>query len=301
LLVPLLALLEERSVSKAAERMHMSQPALSASLARLRRHFDDALLRRTGNSYELTPLGAQLLERSHSATRVLDRLFSAQADFDPVTSTREFTIATSDYGSSVIGGPLATVIGEVAPMVRVRFIPMSPILVDRSPDSLRDIDGMFLPHGFIGGVPHLDLFRDRWVCVVSTDNTVVGDTLTLDMLSTLPWVYAYNGRAEYTPAAKQMELLGVDPHVQVVTSSFLVVPSVLEGSNRLALMHEITARRLEAKGGVRVLECPFDVVPFTEAFWWHPVNDHDPEHEWLRSMLSLAVEHAALPQVLTEV
>lgn len=295
LLVPLRALLEERSVSRAAERMHMSQPALSAALSRLRRHFNDPILRRSGNSYELTPLGVQLLERSYAATVGLERLFSAQAEFDPATSTREFTIASSDYCASVLGGSLATVIGEIAPSVRVRFIGMNSTIVDNAPESLRDIDGLLIPHGYLVNVPHLNLFRDRWVCIVSKDNTIVGESLTLEMLSDLHWVYTFSGRNEYTPAAKQMELLGVEPHVDMVTSSFLVVPSVLEGSNRIALVHELSARRMARYGDVRVLECPFDVVPFTEAFWWNAVHDRDPEHIWIRSMLSLAVERAGLP------
>ncbi len=273
----------------------MSQPALSAALARLRRHFNDELLRRNGNSYELTPLGVQLLERSQSATRGMERVFSAQAEFDPSTSTREFSIFSSDYVTSLIGGALATLIGDAAPRVRLRFSNVNSAVIDNFRDTVRDHDGVLVPHGYLADQSHLDLFRDRWVCMVATDNTVVGEKLTTENLSELPWVYIFGGRGEYTPASKQMELLGIEPKVQLVTANFLVVPALVAGSNRIALIQELSARQLLSHGGVRIVEAPFETVPLVEAFWWDAVHDHDPEHMWLRSMLTRSAELAGMP------
>jgi DNA-binding transcriptional LysR family regulator len=285
LLLPLRALLEERSVSRAAERMHMSQPALSAALARLRRHFNDELLERRGNSYTLTPLAAQ-------------RIVLAQAEFDPSTTTREFTVVSSDYGMSVLGGPLATVLSEEAPHARLRFHAISASLVTGAPDSVRHLDGLLMPHGFITDGSREDLFVDRWVCVVAADNAVVGDTLSLDQLSGLPWVHTLSGPSEYTPAAKQLQLLGVEPKVEVVSPSFLATPSLLRGSNRIALVQESLARQMATDGTVRVLEAPFDVVPLVEAFWWNPVYDRYPDHVWFRSILHEAVRRGGLRSAL---
>lgn len=293
LLLPLRALLEERSVSRAAERMHMSQPALSAALGRLRRHFGDELLERRGNNYELTPLAAQLLDRSYSATLSMERIFSAQAEFDPTTSTREFSIFSSDYGMSVLGGGLAEVLAEAAPGVRIRFHSITTPAVTNAPDSLRDYDGLFMPHGYLN-IPHQDMFCDRWVCIVDAHNPEVGESLRLEQLSQLPWVFTFSGPSEYTPASKQMQMLGIEPRVQIVTPSFLALPSLLAGSTRIALVQESVARNMVQDGRMRMLECPFDVVPLTETFWWNPVHERDPEHVWLRSLLPLAVERAGL-------
>ena len=301
LLLPLRALLEERSVSRAAERMQMSQPALSAALARLRRHFNDELLERRGNSYDLTPLAVQLLERAHAATSSLERIFLARADFDPATSTREFSIFSSDYLMSVLGGALASVITEAAPAVRLRFHNMTAGVVMNAPDSLRDHDGLLMPHGYLSNHPHLELFVDRWVGLVATDNDLVGEALNLDQLSELPWVFTYSGPSEYTPAAKQMQLLGVEPRIEIVSPGFLAVPALLAGSNRISLMQESLATRMVAAGGVRAVELPFDVVPLTETFWWNAVHDRDPEHVWFRSMLRLAVERSGLTPAPAEV
>jgi DNA-binding transcriptional LysR family regulator len=294
LLVPLRALLEERSVSRAAARLHMSQPSLSASLARLRRHFGDELLLRVGNSYELTPLAAQLLERSHSASLSLERVFQAHAEFDPTTSTRTFTIFSSDFAMAMLGGPLASVLAESAPGVSVQFENMTSWVVNNAPDSIRDYDGLLLPHGFLRGARFLDLFVDRWVCVVAPDNTEVGEVVRFEQLAELPWVQSFSAQTQFTPAAKQLQMLGVEPRVEIGAPGFLVVPSMLAGTNRIALMQESYARQVEAAGIVRVVDAPFDVVPFLEAFWWNAVHDRDPEHIWLRSMLSVAVARSGL-------
>ena len=120
LLVSLDALLAERSVSRAAERLSLSQPSLSASLARLRRHFRDDLLVRVGNRYELTPLAAQLAEQTASALAAVARVFASEPDFDPATAEREFTVLISDYAITVLGPPLAALLQQ-APHVRLRL------------------------------------------------------------------------------------------------------------------------------------------------------------------------------------
>ncbi|WP_223842940.1 helix-turn-helix domain-containing protein [Amycolatopsis methanolica] len=85
------ALLQERSVTRAAEWMGLSQPAVSAHLGKLRRHFGDDLLIRVGNSYRLTPLAVQLKERVRVAISGVERVFAAEPDFDPASSAREFS------------------------------------------------------------------------------------------------------------------------------------------------------------------------------------------------------------------
>jgi DNA-binding transcriptional LysR family regulator len=288
LLTPLRVLLEERSVSKAAERMHMSQPALSAALSRLRVHFGDQLLERRGNNYELTPLAMQLLDRSYSAARSMERVFSAQAEFDPETSTREFSIFSSDYAMAVVGPFVSDLIAERAPSARLQFFHFDQDIVAGAPDTLRDFDGVIIPHGFISGASHLDLLVDSWVCVIAADNPEVGDELTLDDLRRLPWVFTYNGMTQYSPGFKQMQQLGIDPHIDVVTPSFLAAPFLVAGTRRITLAHGRLGAQFAIDPRFRVLACPFEVLPLRESFWWNSVHDRDPEHIWLRSVLTEA-------------
>ena len=167
LLVSLDALLQERSVTRAAARMGLSQPALSASLARLRRHFGDELLTRVGNEYRLTPLAVQLRELARLALTGVERVFDAQPEFDPASSTREFSLLVSDYGVAVLGDTIAELLAEEAPHARLRLTANTPAAVDRAEQILLSTDLLVLPHGFVTDLSHRDLYRDEWVCIVS--------------------------------------------------------------------------------------------------------------------------------------
>jgi len=285
LLVTLDAVLEQRSVSRAAEQLGLSQPAVSAQLARLRRHFGDDLLARFGNQYRLTPLASQLRGRVRTAVTGVERVFAAEPDFNPASTSREFSLVMSDYGVAVIGPMLAAELAVQAPEARLRFSPNTPFVVDNALQSMTSVDLLVMPHGFTEGLSHRDLYTDDWVCVVSADNAEVGDHLTVEHLRTLPWVVCYHGPTASTPAARQMRMLGIEPRVRVVTENFLTVPGLVAGTPRIALLQQRLAARIPAELGLRVLPCPFEVAPLVEAIWWHPMYDDDPEHRYLRDLL----------------
>jgi DNA-binding transcriptional LysR family regulator len=299
LLVALDALLQQRSVTRAAAQMGLSQPALSASLARLRRHFGDELLTRVGNDYRLTPLAVQLRELSRAALAGVEKVFTAQPSFDPASSTREFTLLISDYGTAVLGDTLAGLLAEEAPNARLRLLMNTPDHVDRAHQVLLSSDLLVLPHGFVADLPHQDLYRDEWVCVVASDNTEVRDQVTVEHLESLPWVLSYNGPTASTPAVRRMRMLGIEPTVAVVTENFLTVPGLVAGSRRIAVVQRLLIDLLPLDSGVRALPCPFDAGPLVEAIWWHPAFDDDPEHRYLRDLVvraaGLAVGDRAAP------
>jgi DNA-binding transcriptional LysR family regulator len=161
-------------------------------------------------------------------------------------------------------------------------------LVDGTPDSLRNVDALALPHGFLTDIPHRELFSDAWMCLVSSDNPQVGDELTMDHLRELPWVLTFHSATAFTPAARQLQMMGVVPRVQVVIDSFLALPFFVAGTDRLGMVQAHLVPRLTLAGDVRALPCPFDVVPLVEAMWWHPIYNSDPEHAWLRGVFSEA-------------
>jgi DNA-binding transcriptional LysR family regulator len=98
----------------------------------------------------------------------------------------------------------------------------------------------------------------------------------------------YGTPTAYTPATRQMELLGIDPRIEVVTDSFTAIADFVAGTERIALLQERLARRIPADRGIRIWDVPFDVVPLVEAAWWHPLSDNDIEHRFLRSVLAAA-------------
>ncbi|MFD7599739.1 LysR family transcriptional regulator [Streptomyces mirabilis] len=280
LVVALRALLEERNVTRAGQRVGLSQPAMSAALARLRRHFDDELLARAGGHYELTALGQVLLDRTSTAYDVLERLFASQADFDPAKETREFKVIGSDYAVAVFGTELARVVHEEAPGIRLRFSQTPPTVVEDTAALLSTTDGLLMPHGIISDFPATDLYDDRWVFLVADDHPSVEERLTPQDLSRLPWV-TYQ-RTYDAPAVRQLGMLGIEPRVEVSVDSFQLLPLLVAGTRRLALVQARLARLMAPLAAVRVVEPPYEPVPLREALWWHPVHTHDAAHIWLR-------------------
>lgn len=287
LLVSLHALLTERSVTRAAERLHLSQPALSMALGRLRKHFDDQILTRRGNSYELTPLALRLVDHTAVALDAACLVFESQASWDPLESTREFLVYGSDYGFATMAQRVSRIAREKAPGVRFRFQLHDPGVVEDAGNRLRSVDAMMIPHGFLDELPFQDLWRDRWVVVAAADHPALGDRLTMEDMARLPWVLTYQSRSAFTSAGRQMQQLGVEPRAEVVVESFLALPHFVLGTDRLAMVQAglISALRPD---GLRVYEPPFDATPVLNALWWHPVHARDPEHEWMLQVFAEA-------------
>ena len=290
LLVALDALLTERSVSRAAIRLHLSQPTLSASLARLRTHFGDPLLARRGNSYDLTPLAARLADQVPTVLEGARRIFETEPVWDPRESTREFSIYMSDYGMATIAPIVARLSREVAPDIRFRFLLHNPAIVDDATERLRSVDGIVLPHGFLSNLPYTDLWRDDWVVVASIDNPAARDGLSFDDLANASWAFTYQTRTAFTSASRQLQQLGLEPRLEVVVESFLAVSQFVVGTDRLAMVQRGVARLIERFEGVILLEPPFEATPLSNALWWHPTYRDDPAHAWMRGVFAAAGE-----------
>jgi DNA-binding transcriptional LysR family regulator len=298
LLVPLDALLTERSVTRAAERLRLSQPALSAALARLRTHFNDPILARRGNVYELTPLAQRLAEYTSTALETARRVFESQSEWQADRSTREFTLYGSDYAFSTVGAVVSRLAAERAPGVRFRFMLHTPPIVEDAANRLRSVDGLLIPHGFLSDLLYDDLWSDRWVIVASATNARARAGLTMADLAVAHWVFTYQSLTSFTSATRQLQQLGVETLVDAVVESFLALPRYLVGTDRLGLVQEALAPSATASGDVIVVEPPFDVTPLLNALWWHPSHRNDPEHAWMRALFReagevLAAEHAS--------
>jgi DNA-binding transcriptional LysR family regulator len=141
-------------------------------------------------------------------------------------------------------------------MSRIRFQAVTPQAVAYATETLRSIDGIVLPHGFLSDVPAVDLFQDSWVCIVSADNTRVGNDLTMADLAELPWIVGYDGPIAFTPVVRHLRMLGIEPNVYIVAETFLAIPFLVAGTERVALVQARLADRLATAARVRPLPCP---------------------------------------------
>lgn len=297
LLVILRELIRERNVTRAAERVAITQPAASAALGRLRRHFDDELLVRRRSGYVLSPLAAGLAEHVEQACAAAERVFDADSAFHPETSDREFTLLMADYTISVMGGRLAQLLQREAPNVRLHIRMVRETLAMEAEELIRHIDGIIMPPMTSVMLPHVrsvELFRDRWVLVSWAGNRALnGSAPRLSELSRLDWVAPYlpdRGHTSSAPLLAQLAMLGIQPHVSVRVESYTSVPYFITGTDRVALMQERLAQQVAGQLDLRVMECPREGQPIVEALWWCEDYDDDPAHRWLRQTLQLLAE-----------
>jgi len=263
----------------------MSQPSMSVALGRLRRHYKDELLVRTGRGYCLTPLAKTLLPSVTESLRLMDAALWRTEPFVPGKSDRVFSLTLSDYSITVLIEPLLRRVHEEAPMVGLELSPI-PADMQESDRRLREHDLLIAPMGFAFPGECEVVFRDRFVCIVDPANPRLRDGwLSLEDLGALPHAAATFGHSGLNPAERALEELGVRRHVQVQVVGWLPLPFVVAGTDLVAVVPERLARRVAGPAGVLVAEPPFGKVELIEAAWWHPTRSGDTALGWLRGIL----------------
>ena len=292
LLVALDALLDERSVTRAADRLSVGQSAMSATLVRLRKLFDDPIFVRQGRNLVTTPFAETLAEPVKDTLARIDSLLTAGRTFDPKTGTRTFSVLASDYTTMVFLKPLLNRLAESAPGVVLSIRPAGDDFVDQLRRNEADI--LIIPRQVFPGVeefPHRTLYSDRFVAVVDEKNTQIGRTLSLESLSTARYLATTSGRYK-SYVEVQMDELGVQRRTEI-TAGFTVAPLLVAGTEFLTVIHERLGQLLAPRFGLRLLELPVDIPPLTEIMLWTQRSNDDPAHRWLRSQIrSLAADMA---------
>jgi DNA-binding transcriptional LysR family regulator len=286
LLVVLHLLLEEGNVTHASMRAGMSQPAMSTALARLRRHYQDELLVRSGNGYSLTPLARSLLPSVRESMRLIGRALDPGEGIQAAVTGRKFSIRMSDYSVAVLSEPLLRRVRELAPGVRLELWPIA-LSIQENDRGLLQHDLLIAPIGFrAGGQPEV-IFRDRFVYVADPANPRLRDgRLSLADLAALPHAAATLPHAELDPVGQVLAELGVARDVHVTTAGWLPLPYVVAGTDLVAAVPERLARQVAAAARVTVAEPPFGRVELVEAAWWHPMRAADPALAWLHDIIT---------------
>ncbi len=282
LLLPLKVLLEEGNVTRAGQRLELSQPAMSAALARLRRRFDDELLVRAGRDYELSPFARDLLPEVQHAVRLMAQALHLEDEFDPATSDRVFTMCMSDYAISVLHEPLVRIVSEAAPGVRLVIEPLGPD-IRSSTRALVEYDALVAPLGFGFPGESRPLWKDRMVVVCDAAHPRLSDGgLTLDDLRELPHAVGTFGPGVLTPVDRVFGELGIDRRIALQVAGFLPLPFVVQGTDMVAVVPELLARTFACPGAcIAVVEPPFGEVLLAEGYWFAADRLSDSAHRWL--------------------
>lgn len=284
LLVALDALLTERNVTRAGERLYLSQPAMSGILARLRNLFGDELLVRVGRHLEPTEFAAEIAGPVRECVRQIEDLLNSKRPFAPESESRSFTIAASDYATFLLFGPLLQRLHDRAPQVSVRFVALDRTVGDRL--AAGDIDFGILPAELDPGVPSLPLFDDTWTCMVATEHPTVGNRLTVDEFLALPHLtYNMSGPQYGSIADEYLAAAGHERKIVASIASFATAPFLLHGTSLVTTLPRRIGERLRQAADVKLLEPPFEIPPLREQLFWNPRFTAGAAHVFLREQL----------------
>jgi len=285
LLVTLEALLVEQNVTRAASRLHLSQPAVSAQLARLRVLFDDPLLIPVQRGMTPTAKGLELLEPLRLSLDQVRATVSEKANFDPARAQLTVTIACTDYLQAVAVQPLCLALHRRAPGVRVAMRGLD--LSDLEEQMVRgDVDlALMTPAAAPASLRTRHLFDEDYVLIGRPEHPRLRKSITVQTYAQLPHVVvSLRGSDFRTPVDDTLAGLGHRRHVVVSAASFLLVPQLVAASDFVALV----PRRL-AQGSVhklRMVEPPFPVEGFDVGMVWHERNHGHVGHRWVRDTLN---------------
>jgi LysR family transcriptional regulator, nod-box dependent transcriptional activator len=285
LLVALDALLRERNVTRAAERLFLSQPAMSGILARLRQAFGDELLVRVGRNLEPTEFAVEITDRVHACVLELEELLNSTRPFVPETESHTFRIAASDYAVLLLFGPLMQRLSAAAPNLSIRFMKLDLSAGERV--AAGDVDFSILPAQFDPGLPSAPLFDDSWVCAAWSGHPSVAERMTLDEFLTQPHMaFNFSDPGHASVADEHLVRSGYERRIVASTESFAAAPFLLQGTPLLTMVPRRLAERLREAADIRLLELPFEVPPLREKLAWNPRHTSSPRHVWLREQLT---------------
>lgn len=288
LLLSLEALLAERSVTRAAARLGLSQPALSARLARLRDLFGDPLLLPAQRG--LTPT-ARALELEAPLREALDGLrgvVAKQSKFDPMRSRMTVSISASDYVHYVALLPFVLALRRAAPLIRVALRPLDRPRVGNQMAAAEVDLVLMMPGSANEELRSRVLFQERYVCIARADHPKIRRRLTLDEFCALEHVVVSpQGGGFVGPTDRVLAANGRERKVVLSAAHFLFVPEIVARSDLLAL---VPARMVREPGSrIRVFEPPIGVEGFQIAMFWHDKTHAHPRHRWIREQLASSV------------
>jgi DNA-binding transcriptional LysR family regulator len=282
LLIALNMLLEERNVTRAADRLGLTQSAASRMLGRLRASFDDPLFVRTSRGLTPTKRALDIAGPLRDYLFGLEKLLAEREAFDPKSARRRFRIAAIDYVQATLLAPLTARLQTEAPLIDFE-------IRQPSADSERDLDAGALDflltpqQPSAPGVVWTPLYRDGYTCVVWSRNP--SQRLTLSAFAKMEHVLVAPRERAGGIVDSVLEKNGLSRRVAVQAATFLIVPYLLIGTTRIATVPRRMAGELARMHPLKILKPPVDIPGFTMCQGWHEIHRNDPGHRWLRDQL----------------
>jgi len=297
LLVALDALLTEKSVSLAADRICLSQSATSSALGRLRDYFEDDLLVRKGRSMVLTTRGHQLVEPVRGVLEQIQNSIATVPTFEPAESDRTISIMTSDYTTEVLLSEAFDHFKNIAPNISFRILNVSQNtnVIEQLNRGVTDLV-VSLSELCPEEHPHLELFRDDFVVVGWEENPHFTDQIDQKTYSELGHIVTEMGNARMpTFEGWVLKQNQIQRRVEISVPNFLSIPLLLSGTERIATVHRRLAKRFTRWLPLKTAELPFEIPNLSISAIWHRSSENDPCIKWLVEELAIIASRKEEP------
>lgn len=290
LLVVFETIFEEQSITRASERLHMSQPSMSNALSRLRNTLKDPLFVRTSKGMIPTERARQLIEPVHDALVIIRNALQEQWAFDYATAEHIFTIAMSDYSESVILPRLMDWIAGIAPGINIRVIPLNE---DNLPYELQS-GKVDLAIGYINslekGFDCDELLIEDFVTIVRGSHPKIKNSLTLKQFSSIPHV-TITPRAGELTIDQILSEKGYRRSIALQVPNFLSIPPIISSTNYLSTIPLRVAQTYAKHMNLALLKPPVSLQKRSINQYWHTHKNKDTAHTWLRRSLHEICSH----------
>lgn len=286
LLTTLEALLEEQNVTKAAERLHLSQPAASTQLNRLRDMFNDKLLIPAHRGMIPTAKALELLSPLRLALDQVRDTLTTHQHFDPTQTKLTVTIACTDYLQAVFGLSIIKELRQQAPGIRIAIRNLEPSQLEAQM-LYGDVDLALMSPG--DAPPALltkHLYDETYVLVGCEDHPNISNTMSIDDYVQLEHVVVSLSGGNFSTSVDQaLQKLGYTRNVVLSAASFLFVPEIVAQSHLVAL---VPRRLISGRTDLKRADSPIESAGFSVGMVWHERNHGHSAHRWVREKIGMA-------------
>lgn len=287
LLVTLDALLAERNVTRAAQRLNFSQPAVSVQLAKLREFFGDPLLLPGPRGMQPTARAEALREPLRQALEVVESAVSPAKPFNPADAHHTWRVVATDYGESTLVLPILSGLRWRAPGTRLAVVEMAPLRIAKQAEE-GEIDLAFhTTEGSPPGLRRRTLFKERYVLAGRADHPRLKRRPTLAQFCQLEHVMVSPDGGGFRGVTDEvLANAGLTRKVALSVPHFLFVRSVLASTDLVAML---PSRLVRDSPELKVVEPPIEVPGYEMSMLWHERSHRDPAHQWLREFIAASV------------
>lgn len=297
LLPVLLVMMEERNVTRAAERLGITQPALSNALNRLRETLNDPLFIRERYGMRPTPKAEQLAQVVGAALSSIDKVILGQQDFDPLNATRLFTLAPNSYVEFIMMPAIVARLRSCAPGIRLRLTPFGNDVTETGVISgntdmvlgriVEPPDNLVVQH----------LMNEGLACVIRADHPLVGENLSAEQYEQLKHVNVLPPGRMRAGLYQALEQRGLRRQVAVSVTHFLAVPEMIAVTDYCATLPRLICQHLSRDQRLRIVPAPVDLGTFPVEMGWHARYRDDPAHRWFRTLITDTAQSLSDPQI----